>query len=141
MDMAKYIWSILRSAPAILMSWGLEKRAPYRRDDMEGLWFHVNGFKHKGWVAVLYNEGLDFFEVRLLDDSGTVKNRVTEVYLDCLVDIIDGLIERTENYHSDINAWLDTPGSDAKEQEAKDFGRLVRSLRQLGIPGEIHIID
>ena len=93
MDMAKYIWSILRSAPAIMMSWGIEKRAPYRRDDMEGLWFHVKGFKHEGWVAVLYNEGQDLFEVRLLDDSGTEKERVEEVYFDCLVDIIDGLIE------------------------------------------------
>ena len=141
MDMAKYIWSILRSAPAIMMSWGIEKRAPYRRDDMEGLWFHVKGFKHEGWVAVLYNEGQDLFEVRLLDDSGTEKKRVTEVYFDCLVDIIDGLIERTEKYHSDINTWLDTPGSNVNEQEAKDVGRLIRSLRELGIPGEVHIIE
>ena len=108
---------------------------------MEGLWFHVNGFKHKGWVAVLYNEGLDLFEVRLLDDSGTEKNRVGEVYIDCLVDIIDELVERTENYTSDINTWLDSPGSDPKEQEAKDFGRLIRNLQELGIPGEIHIIE
>ncbi len=141
MDMAKYIWSILRSAPAIMMSWGIEKRAPYRRDDMEGLWFHVKGFKHEGWVAVLYNEGQDLFEVRLLDDSGTEKERVEEVYFDCLVDIIDGLIERTDHYHSDINTWLDTPGSNVNEQEAKDVGRLIRSLRELGIPGEVHIIE
>jgi len=90
---------------------------------------------------VLYNEGQDLFEVRLLDDSGTEKDRVEEVYFDCLVDIIDGLIERTDHYHSDINTWLDSPGSDAKEQEAKDFGRLIRNLQELGIPGEIHIIE
>ena len=140
MDMAKYIWLILRSAPAIQMSWGLEKRAPYRRDDMEGLWFHVSGFKHKGWVAVLYDEGLDLFEVRLLDDSGTETNRVPEVYLDNLVNVIDDLVERTDNYKADINTWLDTPGSNAKEQEAKHLGRLLRNLRELGISGEIHII-
>ena len=61
--------------------------------------------------------------------------------IDCLVDIIDGLIERTDHYHSDINTWLDTPGSNVKEQEAKDVGRLIRSLRELGIPGEVHIIE
>ena len=68
---------------------------------MEGLWFHVSGFKHKGWVAVLYDEGLDLFEVRLLDDSGTETNRVPEVYLDNLVNVIDDLVERTDNYKSD----------------------------------------
>ena len=90
---------------------------------------------------MLYNEGQDLFEVRLLDDSGTEKERVEEVYFDCLVDIIDGLIERTDHYHSDINTWLDTPGSNVNEQEAKDVGRLIRSLRELGIPGEVHIIE
>lgn len=118
--MAKYIWPILRSAPAISVSWGSENR----RGDMEGLWFHVNGLKHKEWVAVLYNEGQDLFEVRLLDNSGTEKNHITEVYLDCLADIIDGL--RLTTLPSTPNSIRRSPirrsrgGASSKSPETRD---------------------
>lgn len=141
MEMAKYIWSVLRTAPAILMSWGLEKVAPYRWDEMEGLWFHVSGFKHRGWVAVLYNEGMDLFEVRLLDDSGTEKNRVGEVYIDCLVDIIDELVERTAHYEADVKTWLNTSEQNPDKQAIKDIARLASKLNEGGEPVEIVIIE
>lgn len=123
------------------MSWGLEKVAPYRWDEMEGLWFHVSGFKHRGWVAVLYNEGMDLFEVRLLDDSGTEKNRVGEVYIDCLVDIIDELVERTAHYEADVKTWLNTSEQNPDKQAIKDIARLASKLNEGGEPVEIVIIE
>ena len=44
-------------------------------------------------VKVVYDEGQDLFEVHL--DNGQVEDMV---YADCLVNVIDGLIERTDNY-------------------------------------------
>lgn len=53
----------------------------------------MQGFKFTGTVEVIYNEGMDLFEVHLSD--GRVE---ADVYADCLVDVIDGLIERTDDY-------------------------------------------
>ncbi len=38
-----------------------------------GVAFPVQGFKHTGYVAVLYNPGSDYFEVELQDDMGMPK--------------------------------------------------------------------
>ena len=65
---------------------------------MEGLRFRVQGFKHTGYVAVLYNPGSDYFEVELQDDMGRAKTRVEDVCFTELVDKIDELVERTDNY-------------------------------------------
>jgi DNA-binding ferritin-like protein (Dps family) len=53
----------------------------------------VQGFKFSGFVEVIYNEGMDLFEVHLSD--GRVE---ADVYADSLVDVIDGLVERTDDY-------------------------------------------
>ena len=71
--MAQYITSILKSAPQIIMSWGYHQPSVYKEDGMEGLRFRVQGFKHTGYVAVLYNPGSDYFEVELQDDMGHAK--------------------------------------------------------------------
>jgi hypothetical protein len=31
---------------------------------------------------------------------------VEDVYVDMLIDLIDGLVERTENYKEDVEQWL-----------------------------------
>ena len=90
--MAEYILQILKSQLMILCSWGPHnfKRLPGDK----GLSFMVEGFKYQGKVIVMYNAGTDLFEV-LLAKTG---EKVEDVYLDCLVNVIDGLVERIDNY-------------------------------------------
>ncbi len=131
----------LKSAPQIIMSWGYHQPSVYKEDGMEGLRFRVQGFKHTGYVAVLYNPGSDYFEVELQDDMGHAKTRVEDVCFTELVDKIDELVERTDNYDADIEVWKNTPESDPDKQAAKDLGKLVCELQELGIGGDIIIID
>ena len=140
-EMAQYITSILKSAPQIVMSWGYHQPSVYKEDGMEGLRFRVQGFKHTGYVAVLYNPGSDYFEVELQDDMGHAKTRVEDVCFTELVDKIDELVERTDNYDADIEVWKNTPESDPDKQAAKDLGKLDCELQELGIGGDIIIID
>ena len=93
--MAEYILQILRSQLMVMFSWGPHnfKRLP----EDQGLSFQVEGFKYQGKVKVIYNEGTDLFEVHLADGT-----RVEDVYLDCLVNVIDGLVERTDNYKTKV---------------------------------------
>lgn len=94
MNMAEYILSILKSQIFVLLSWGFHR--PVRLEN--GLRFQVQGFIHKGTVEVVYMEGADLFEVRTMNADGSIKRKETDVYLDCLVNVIDGMVERTENY-------------------------------------------
>lgn len=93
--MAEYILQILRSQLMVVFSWGFHnsKRLP----EDKGLSFLVNGFKYTGKVKVIYNEGTDLFEVHLANGI-----KVDDVYLDCLVNVIDGLVERTDNYKTKV---------------------------------------
>jgi len=107
-EMTSYIWKILRTQPNIFLSWGImpSDLKPIVKDDMVGCEFEVNGFKHQGKVNILYNEGEDLFEVRLLDSDGKAIKTETQIYLDCLVAVIDGLVERTDNYIQDVENSL-----------------------------------
>ena len=96
MEMAKYILQILRSQLMVVFSWGFHN--PQRLPNDKGLRFCVQGFKYTGTVEVVYIEGKDLFEV-VLTDNGT---KVEDVYLDCLVRVIDGLVERTDNYKQSV---------------------------------------
>ena len=101
MELAQYIMSIFRTAPMTIFSWGFNTPIAIKN----GLRFRVNGFKHKGWVEVVYNEGKDLFEVRLIK-RGCIIKEVEDVYVDMLINLIDGLVERTENYKEDVEQWL-----------------------------------
>ena len=61
LELAKYIWSILKSNLPVLMSWGVEIETV--KVITCGLEFRVNGFKHTGKVQIVLNEGADLFEV------------------------------------------------------------------------------
>lgn len=98
MEMAKYIMQILRTQLGIVFSWGFHN--PKAIDN--GLKFRVQGFLHTGWVEVLYNEGRDLFEVKTINNDGSIKQEVEDVYFDCLVNVIDGMIERCENYNEKV---------------------------------------
>lgn len=93
--MAEYILQILRSQLMVVFSWGFHN--PKRLPEDKGVSFLVDGFKYQGKVKVIYNEGTDLFEVHLADGT-----RVEDVYLDCLVNVIDSLVERTDNYQNRI---------------------------------------
>ena len=73
----------------VILSWGFNSPNAITN----GLRFKVQGFKFTGVVEVIYNAGMDLFEVHLSD--GRVE---ADVYADCLVDVIDGLVERTDDY-------------------------------------------
>lgn len=94
--MAEYILSILRSQLMIMWSWGFN--SPTRLPDNRGLAFKVQGFKYKGWVEVIYEEGLDTFTV-ILKKTG---KKVEDVYFDELVNVIDALVERTDDYEKRV---------------------------------------
>lgn len=99
MNMAEYIMSILKSQIFVLLSWGFHR--PVRLEN--GLRFQVQGFIHKGTVEVVYVEGLDLFEVRTLNADGSIKQKEEDVYLECLVNVIDGMVERCPDYQKRVN--------------------------------------
>ena len=96
--MAQYILQIFKHYLCIVWSWGFNSPMAIPN----GLRFKVQGFLHKGWVEVVYNEGTDLFEVHIIADNGTVKQTEENVYLGCLVNVIDGLVERTSDYKERI---------------------------------------
>ena len=99
--LARYIWAILTSQPIILMSWGID---PKTVKTIElGLEFHVQGFKHRGLVRVTLNEGLDLFEVSLIDEKDKIVNTIESVFCDNLVAVIDDAVEKCENYQERIS--------------------------------------
>lgn len=92
--MAQYIISIFRHYLPIIMSWGFHNAVAIKN----GLRFTVQGYLHKGKIEVVYNEGSDLFTIRLLNHDGSIKKVEDDVYLDCLVDVIDSMVERCDNY-------------------------------------------
>ena len=92
--MANYIISIFRHYLSIVLSWGFHHPVAIEN----GLRFNVQGYLHRGKVEVLYDEGYDLFKVRLLNSDGSTKREEDGVYLDCLVDVIDGMVERCPDY-------------------------------------------
>ena len=95
--MAEYILQILRSQLMVVFSWGFHRPTALPED--RGLAFQVQGFKYKGRVEVVYNDGLDLFEVCLED--GRTEDMV---YADCLVNVIDGMVERCADYQARVEA-------------------------------------
>lgn len=99
--MASYILELLRYFPAIVMSWGVDNKSYRIATDGEGrcgLEFHVQGFKHKGKVKILYDEGSDTFLFHLISESGEIVKTVEDVFLDELVSKIDREVEYVDNY-------------------------------------------
>ena len=96
--MAEYILQILRTQLMVVFSWGFN--SPRRLPDDKGLSFIVNGFKYQGKVTVIYDKSTDLFNV-------TLENGETEegVYLDCLVNVIDGMVERCDNYRQTVECY------------------------------------
>lgn len=98
-DMSGYILSILKCRKIYLMSWGFESPVVITL----GLRFKVNGFKHKGYVEVKYNEGADLFDIYLIGNENQVKETLEGIYFDELVDTIDEHVEHCDNYNEMVN--------------------------------------
>ena len=80
----------------VVFSWGFHR--PTALPDNRGWAFQVEAFKYTETVKVIYNEGTDLFEVHL--ENGCIEEGV---YLDQLVNVIDGMVERCENYDKHIS--------------------------------------
>ena len=100
MEMAKYILAILRSQLMIVFSWGFHNA----RAIENGLAFYVQGYKHNGRVEVVYDEGWDLFHVRTLNTDGTIKEQEEGIYADGLVEVIDRMVEKTDDYKARVRS-------------------------------------
>ena len=100
-EMAGYILSIFRTNPFVVMSWGINP-ASIEVVDL-GVKFHAQGFKHKGFVQVVLNEGEDLFEVTLFSEEGETVNTIEHIFVDNLIPIIDDAVEKCENYEKRIS--------------------------------------
>lgn len=101
--MVDYILSILRMELMVVFSWGFH--CPTALPNDEGLAFKVNGFKHKGWVVIRYNEVADLFNVELRDNRLKVIENIEDVYFDQLVNVIDHAVEGTSDYEKQVKKF------------------------------------
>lgn len=99
MEMAKYIMSILRTQLMVVWSWGFNSPMAVKN----GLRFKVQGFKFKGFVEVVYNEGSDLFDVSFIK-AGKVVKAIDDVFFDTLVETIDHYVEKTSDYEERVKA-------------------------------------
>lgn len=95
--MAKYIMTILKTQIVVVWSWGFHK--PMALEN--GLRFKVQGFKFKGTVEVVYNEGRDLFDLSFIKRNKVVKS-IDGVFFDSLVEVIDDYVEKTNDYEQRV---------------------------------------
>jgi len=83
----------------VVWSWGFN--SPIAIEN--GLRFKVQGFKFRGVVDVVYNEGRDLFDVSFIKRNKVVKS-VDGVFFDMLIDTIDDFVEKTSDYKERVTA-------------------------------------
>ena len=104
LELANYIWEILKTRIEIIMSWGIDPgNARVIKNGME---LHVMGFLHTGFLQITLNEGTDLFEITLLSENRETVKFIDGIYLDCLVDTIDRAVEKCDNYEQRISEYL-----------------------------------
>ena len=99
MEMAKYIMSILKTQLMVVWSWGFHQ--PMALEN--GLRFKVTGYKFRGVVDVVYNEGSDLFDLSFIKRNKVVKS-IEGVFFDSLVEVIDDFVEKTSDYKERVTA-------------------------------------
>lgn len=80
------------TAPNVLMSWGISQLAATVIDNMPALRLKVNGRLHKGEVFIALNEGVDYYEIYLVDTNGRCRI-ACDIDFTQLGDVIDTAIE------------------------------------------------
>ena len=98
-EMAKYIMSIFKTQLIVVWSWGFHKPTAIEN----GLQFKVQGFKFRGIVEVVYNEGRDLFDISFIK-ANKVVNKIDGVFFDMLVDTLDDYVEKTTDYEKRVAA-------------------------------------
>lgn len=101
-EMAKYILTILLSNRVVVMSWGTHNAKTIKN----GIRFQVNGFKHTGFVEIIYNYGKDLFDVKLIGLENEVLKEMPAIYFDELLETIDYAVERVDNYDKAVKDFL-----------------------------------
>lgn len=79
----------------IVWCWGAERWTLVSTSPKSGVMairFKSNGYLHKGLVYLVVN-GLDLFDIYLTTLDGKIKSKTTDIYLEDLIEIVDGLIE------------------------------------------------
>ena len=104
LELANYIWEILKTRMEIIMSWGIDPSKARVIDN--GMEIHVQGFLHTGFLQITLNEGADLFEITLLSENRETVKFIDGIYLDCLVDTIDRAVEKCDNYEQRISEYL-----------------------------------
>ena len=99
MEMAKYIMSIFKTQLMIVWSWGFHQ--PMALEN--GLRFNVQGYKFRGVVSIVYNEGSDLFDLSFIKRNKVVKS-IEGVFFDSLVEVIDDYVEKTTDYEKKVTA-------------------------------------
>ena len=96
--------SIFRVKTMIVLSWGFHNP----RAIENGLLFKVQGFKFRGTVKVEYDEGTDLFNLTFFKGKKAVK-AVKGVFFDLLVDTIDNVVEKTDDYKDRVSKEYSLP--------------------------------
>ena len=109
LKLAGYIWSILKTHPVIVMSWGVDMDTI--KPVKGGLEFHVQGFIHTGMVRIILDEGKDLFEIHLIPDSEGEEKIIEDVYLDMLVSVMEKYTEALDSvkylkWHHDVGFMI-----------------------------------
>ena len=108
LELANYIWEILKTRIEIIMSWGIDPGQAKVIDC--GMEIHIQGFLHTGFLQITLNEGTDLFEITLLSENRETVKFIDGIYLDCLVDTIDRAVEKCDNYEQRVSEFLrETP--------------------------------
>ena len=104
LELAMYIWRILKTQMTVIMSWGIDPGQAKVIDC--GMEIHVQGFIHTGFVQITLNEGTDLFEIKLLSEKRELVKFIDGIYLDCLIDTIDRAVEKCDNYEQRVSEFL-----------------------------------
>jgi hypothetical protein len=78
----------------IVQTWGAHN---WYRMSEHILRFTVNGHHHRGHVYIIPNAS-DLFDIYLTSNRGTIKHKFEDIFVDSLVDTIDGAVERIPEY-------------------------------------------
>lgn len=94
---ADYIWKIMKTQQIKVWSWGVNPDSV--KTIANGTEFHVQGFLMTGTVRILYDEGMDLFNLEFQPDGDmTETTTLNGIYFDQIVEAIDRHVEFDYNY-------------------------------------------
>ena len=103
------LWSASLSTQ---LCWGVERRIACLYENKATLKLKVNGFEHKGYVLISYDEGSDTYELRLTNENEEVVKFVENVYCDEIGSLVDRYVEygdcTEEEYKEKVKSFLNT---------------------------------